>query len=187
MNPVEYSAHSPRVSDADRERALDVLRESVVEGRVSQDTFVRRVERVLAAARLEELHAVLSDLPRREAVPAQTGWLMTTVTRIAAFNGRLRRAWQSERLPPLVLPAPGPLPLSIGRATGSGLRLNHASVSRRHAQLRGSASGWTLRDLGSANGTWVNGCRVTDAVRVRPGDQVSFGAMSFLLASRRED
>jgi hypothetical protein len=187
MTSVEYGFHSPRISDAERERALEVLRQGLVDGRVSQDTFVRRMELIMGAVRLPELQAAIRDLPYDEAPPARTGgWLLGTVTRLSAFNERLRRAWRSERLPQLLLPAPGPLPLSIGRASGSGLRLNHASVSRQHALLSGTGSGWVLRDLGSSNGTWVNGRRVTDTVRVRPGDHVSFGAMAFRLSARNE-
>ncbi|MGP3970697.1 FHA domain-containing protein [Streptomyces sp. 6N223] len=188
MTSVEYGSHAPRVSDAERERALAVLRQGLVDGRVSQDTFVRRMELILAAVRLPELNDAIRDLPYQEPAPQRTGgWFLATVTRLSAFNERMRRAWQSERLPQLLLPAPGPLPLSIGRASGSGLRLNHASVSRQHATLRGTGTGWTLRDLGSSNGTWVNGLRVTDSVRVRPGDHVSFGAMAFRLAAPSQE
>jgi hypothetical protein len=191
MASVEFSPGppAPRVSDADRERALDVLRESLVEGRVSEDTFERRTERVLMARWLNELHAALSDLPYREprgplAARRPGGWLVETVTRVATFQQRLRLAWQAQRLPQLVLPAPGPTPLSIGRATGSALRLTDASVSRHHAHLLSTGVGWLLRDLGSSNGTWVNGRRVVDALPVGPGDQVRFGAVSFRLAAR---
>jgi len=41
---------------------------------------------------------------------------------------------------------------------------------------------WILRDLGSTNGTTVNGRRVTGAVVVRSGDVVGFGQMSFRLS-----
>jgi pSer/pThr/pTyr-binding forkhead associated (FHA) protein len=41
-----------------------------------------------------------------------------------------------------------------------------------------------IRDLGSANGTWVNGRRVTDTLPVRPGDEVRFGAVSYRLSLR---
>lgn len=185
MTSVEYGSHAPRISDAERERALAVLRQGLVDGRVSQDTFVRRMELVLTAVRQPELHAAIGDLPYQEP-PAEPpgGWMEHTVTRMSAFSERLRRAWHSQRLPQLLLPAPGPLPLSIGRASDSGLRLNHASVSRQHATLLGTGTGWMLHDLGSFNGTWLNGRRVTGAVRVRPGDHVSFGAMAFCLAAR---
>ncbi|MDT0323148.1 DUF1707 and FHA domain-containing protein [Streptomyces millisiae] len=189
MTSVEFGAPSPRISDADRERALDVLRESVVEGRVSQDTFERRVEQVLAARWLDELYAVLGDLPDRR--PPRVGrsgnWLVTQVTRVAALRQRLRLAWEAERLPRLLLPMPGPVPLTIGREAGCGLRLSDSSVSRHHARLFSTPAGWLLHDLGSVNGTWVNDRRVTGGAPVRPGDQVRFGAVSFVLVEGDPD
>ncbi|MBB0232260.1 FHA domain-containing protein, partial [Streptomyces calidiresistens] len=113
------------------------------------------------------------------------GRLVRAVGRLSAFRERLRHAWRQERLPELLLPVPGPHPMSIGRAPGSVLRLNDASVSRFHAQLHAvPGGGWSLRDLGSANGTWVNGRRVTGAVPVAPGDRVRFGGTAFRLAAR---
>ncbi|GAA1911485.1 DUF1707 and FHA domain-containing protein [Streptomyces sodiiphilus] len=181
MTSLENGAVPPRVSDAERERALEVLREGVTHGRVSQDTFLRRMELVMSARFPGELHAVLHDLPQPERRP---GALVRAVGKVAALRQRMRSAWTVEQLPPLLLPEPGPHPLSIGRAPGSVLRLSHHSVSRFHAQLSSTGGGWMLRDLGSANGTWVNGGRVTGAVRVRPGDHVQFGGVAFRLAAR---
>ncbi|WP_165986435.1 DUF1707 and FHA domain-containing protein [Streptomyces sp. YIM 98790] len=180
MTSLEPSAYPPRVSDADRERALTVLRESFAEGRVSQDTFQRRMEVVYGARRPDELTAVLIDLPYRE----KRGRLVRAVARVAALRSSVHRAWRAERLPQLMLPDAGPHPMSIGRAPGQMLRLTHGSVSRYHAQLSSGTAGWQLRDLGSANGTWVNGVRVTGSVPVRPGDQVRFGDVEFRLAAR---
>lgn len=181
MTSIEFAAQPPpRVSDADRERALQVLREGAAAGRVSQDTFMRRMEAVLQAQRAEELQAVLYDLPGR----ARRGaWLYRAVGRLSALPVSLRRAWQAERVPELMLPVPGPHPLSIGRAPGSVLRLSDATVSRFHAQLSSSGDGWSLRDLGSSNGTWVNGRRVTGKTAVHPGDQVRFGRTGFRLTA----
>lgn len=180
MSSVESSAHPPRVSDADREHALGILRESAVLGRVSQHTFERRMEVVLHARQPDELRAVLHDLGPAE---SSRGALVRAVGRMSSFSARLRSAWYAERLPELLLPAPGPYPLSVGRAPGSVLRLNDGTVSRSHAQLRNSGGGWHLRDLGSANGTWVNGRRITGSVPVRPGDQVRFGQVAFRLTA----
>jgi pSer/pThr/pTyr-binding forkhead associated (FHA) protein len=55
------------------------------------------------------------------------------------------------------------------------------SVSRQHAELRRAGGAWLLRDLGSRNGTRVNGMRVSEEVEVRPGDRVSFGGAPFVL------
>ena len=54
------------------------------------------------------------------------------------------------------------------------------TVSRRHAELRLREGSWILRDLGSSNGTWVNGRRVMEA-EVAPGDEVVLGACRFRL------
>ncbi|NLU65850.1 DUF1707 and FHA domain-containing protein [Streptomyces sp. HNM0574] len=183
MTSLESGPNPPRVSDAERERALEVLREGAVQGRISQDTFVRRTDAVLHAQWQDDLEAVLRDLPGRR---PRGGRLTGFVGRLAAFPRTLRRAWQAERLPELLLPLQ-PQPLSIGRAPGSMLRLTHFTVSRTHAQLRTTSRGdWSLRDLGSSNGTWVNGSRLTGSVSVRPGDQVRFGQVAFRLALPRQ-
>ena len=62
----------------------------------------------------------------------------------------------------------------IGRSSGCHLVLGDDTVSRRHAELRLEGGRWLLRDLGSANGTLVNGRRVVEA-EVRPGDVVHLG------------
>jgi pSer/pThr/pTyr-binding forkhead associated (FHA) protein len=51
------------------------------------------------------------------------------------------------------------------------------TVSRRHAELRLVEGRWMLRDLGSTNGTWVNGRRVMEA-EVAPGDELQLGAVT---------
>lgn len=53
--------------------------------------------------------------------------------------------------------------LRIGRADDCGLRLDHASISRAHAELSEHGGAWQLRDLGSKNGTFVDGTPVAQA------------------------
>ncbi|MGH3312097.1 MAG: FHA domain-containing protein [Streptomyces sp.] len=182
MTSLESGAYPPRLSDADRERALEVLREGAAQGRISQETFLHRTDAVLHAQWHGELYAVLHDLPARR---PRGRWFVSVVARLSAFPGAMRKAWQSERLPELLLPTSAPYPYSIGRAPGSMLRLSHYTVSRSHAQLRSTGDGWKLRDLGSSNGTWVNGSRVTGSTGVRPGDVVRFGQIGFRLALPR--
>jgi hypothetical protein len=177
----EFQTCSARLSDAERDKALRVLRDGVALGRLSHDTFVRRMELALAARRADELAALTSDLPTEGRL---SRLVFGTVEAVSGFTVRLRRAWQAERLPKLLLPHPGHgHPLRIGRDPASGLRLSHESVSRVHAELRRQGAVWVLRDLGSTNGTTVNGRRVTGEAVVREGDLVGFGQMSFRLSA----
>ena len=50
--------------------------------------------------------------------------------------------------------------LGIGRADDSGLKIDHPSVSRMHAELRQRLEAWSLQDLGSKNGSFVDGERL---------------------------
>lgn len=68
----------------------------------------------------------------------------------------------------------------IGRGSDCDLVLNEPEMSRRHAILENTPQGLYLRDLGSANGTSVNGQLVRDIV-LRPGDQVAFDQNRFLV------
>ncbi|MFJ2861591.1 FHA domain-containing protein [Kitasatospora sp. NPDC087314] len=168
-----------RPSDAERDQALGVLKDGAGSGRLSHDTFLGRMEIVLHATSRGELDEAMSGLPTGNPVERL---LLRTVGRISAFGDRLSRAWRAERLPGLSLPETGAGQLTIGRVIGSGLRLHDASVSRKHAELRHEGGGWVLYDLGSTNGTHVNGRRIAGGVRVRPGDQVRFGNLEFRLA-----
>ncbi|MCX5375189.1 DUF1707 and FHA domain-containing protein [Streptomyces sp. NBC_00091] len=180
----EFPAYpAPRLSDAERDRALGQLREGAALGKLSHDTFLRRMELALVARRSEDLAVLLADLQSREG--PETPWtsrLFGWVGRASAVSAGVRRAWQAERLPKLLFPHPAAGPLRIGRDPGNGLRLSHDTVSRAHAELSMRDGMWLLRDLGSTNGTTVNGRRVTGAAVVRPGDQVGFGQMSFRLS-----
>lgn len=71
-------------------------------------------------------------------------------------------------------------PLVLGRALSSDLPVLDPTVSRRHAELLVESSAVQVRDLGSSNGTFVNGDRITTA-RVGSGDHVIFGKMVFEL------
>lgn len=72
----------------------------------------------------------------------------------------------------------------IGRGATSDLALTDPGVSRRHASLSRQDGAWCVEDLGSANGTLVNGWRVTRPTRLKPGDVVGIGAV---LAEFSED
>jgi DNA-binding NtrC family response regulator len=68
-------------------------------------------------------------------------------------------------------------PLVVGRAAEGGLQLLDEKVSREHCVIAPEGTGHTLEDLGSRNGTWLNGQRLPPrtSTSLRPGDHVSVG------------
>lgn len=134
----EFNTYPARLSDVERDKALKVLRDGVAMGRLSHDTFVRRMELALSARRADELAALTADLPSESRL---SRLVFGTVEAVSGFTVRLRRAWQAERLPKLLLPHPGSgHPLRIGRDPANGLRLTHETVSRVHAELSHQAA-----------------------------------------------
>lgn len=170
-----------RASDADRDRVIAELTEQFAAGRLSQDTFAARVDVALHARGQGELHGLLADLPQQRRLGAAVR---------AACAGVCRRAlgvadrWTRKMPAPLVLPAGPQLRFTIGREPACDLTLADETVSRLHASLIRHEGNWLLDDLGSTNGTLLNGWRVTAPTPVAPGDRVSFGAANFVLTAR---
>jgi hypothetical protein len=70
--------------------------------------------------------------------------------------------------------------LIIGREAGSDVVVNHPEVSRRHASLTWDGRQFIIQDLGSANGTFVNGVRLTAPQVLQPGDVIGLGQVVLL-------
>jgi FHA domain len=71
------------------------------------------------------------------------------------------------------------LGVSIGRGDDMDIVIDNVSVSRRQARIEMTAGGqWVVTDLNSANGTFVNGQRLTAARPLSRGDEISFGKFS---------
>src|SRR5262245_34109530 len=62
----------------------------------------------------------------------------------------------------------------IGRSSKNDLALDQESVSRHHARITRAREGWSIRDLGSTNGTYVNDLPIQEKP-LRDGDQVKIG------------
>jgi hypothetical protein len=75
-------------------------------------------------------------------------------------------------------------PITIGRLSTNDIVLADSNVSRRHAELRQESGTWTLVDLGSTNGTLVNG-KLAKQHALRDGDRISFGTKALLFKSSR--
>ncbi|MGA7194653.1 MAG: FHA domain-containing protein [Anaerolineales bacterium] len=71
--------------------------------------------------------------------------------------------------------------LTIGRDSNNGVAINDAEISRKHARLTFQGGKYVLEDLGSTNGTFVNGQRLAGPVVLKSGDVVSLGEQIVLM------
>lgn len=96
--------------------------------------------------------------------------------RLRGIKGEVEgKVWESESI------------LRAGRLATLEIVLEDASVSRRHAEIRTSPAGWRVRDLGSTNGTWVNGARLGPGESpVRQNDIIRFGNINLVVDSLKE-
>jgi hypothetical protein len=166
-----------RASDAEREVVLTELGEGFAQGRLSHETFVYRVEATLRARHQDELDDQLADLPGRRPGPT----LLARVRRRCAAAWAAVDDWVRPGPPVLLLPAaPGPR-YTIGREWSCDMSIADMTVSRWHADLHWAAGAWRLADLGSLNGTRLNGWRISEPAPVHPGDLVTFGTVTYVL------
>jgi pSer/pThr/pTyr-binding forkhead associated (FHA) protein len=90
-------------------------------------------------------------------------------------------------MPTLLAMSVGPdIPLdrdvvTVGRHPECDIRLGSLRVSRRHCIITTDRGDVVVQDLGSTNGTWINGRRVA-AAQIRPGDEVSIADARYLMA-----
>jgi hypothetical protein len=185
-----------RASDAERDLAIGHLRDRFAEGRLSQETFLVRMDAAMHAKDRADLSVLFTDLPGAYPQPAPPARRRRLGEHLVMIRQALTRHVRAARppmaqiaapqpeLPPLWLPPQGDRRFTIGRALACDFTLADLSVSRWHARLYRKDDDWLLSDLGSTNGTRLNGWRVTTGVPVRPGDQVSFGSVSFVISDR---
>ena len=76
--------------------------------------------------------------------------------------------------------------LAVGRSSDSDICIPIDEISRHHARLQNSAGGVVVEDLGSANGTFVNDQRIHTGAVLKPGDEVRFDTVRFLLMAPGE-
>jgi pSer/pThr/pTyr-binding forkhead associated (FHA) protein len=76
-----------------------------------------------------------------------------------------------------------PAGATIGRGRASDVVLDDPNVSRQHAEIRPRGGSWVITDLGSTNGSQLNGRRLDGSEVLRSGDEIELGAstMTFTL------
>jgi len=99
------------------------------------------------------------------------------------FNivGQLKQAATGPGMGSLVLPSGERVyvndqPVTIGRLPECAVAVNDSNISRRHAEVRAGATAYVVVDLGSTNGTMINGVKISGEQRLRDGDIISVGA-----------
>ncbi|MEO9171306.1 MAG: FHA domain-containing protein [Candidatus Baltobacteraceae bacterium] len=106
--------------------------------------------------------AVVASRPR-DSVPQESGALHPVRLNLRIVEMGAMRSFE------------GVCPLTIGRAPEVELPVRDAEVSRQHARLETHGKVVYLRDLGSSNGTFLNGRRIDRAIEIRPGDEIDIG------------
>jgi hypothetical protein len=69
----------------------------------------------------------------------------------------------------------GPAGATIGRSRQCDVVLEDANISRQHAEIRPRGGSWVLTDLGSTNGSSINGRRIDHPEVIKPGDEIEIG------------
>ena len=90
----------------------------------------------------------------------------------------------NESYPPILIDPLGEavsltLPAILGRAADCSVVIADRRASRRHAEVCRQEEGFSLRDLGSTNGTWLNGHRLSVPALLRDGDVIEIGSARF--------
>lgn len=68
----------------------------------------------------------------------------------------------------------------VGRDESADVLIDNPSVSRRHAEIKLSDSGWVVEDLGSSNGTYFKGQKIQGSQSIGLGDEIGFGKFSIV-------
>jgi hypothetical protein len=157
-----------RASDRTRHRTTAALARATGEGFLSIDTLSMRLDAAFSARDVDRLDRLVGDLPWYRRPPGAV----------------LRALWRwliEPADPPARLIAPEEADvLVIGRGSDCDIPLLDRAVSRHHARLRRTPEGWDVLDLGSTNGTWLNGRRIVRAV-AQPGDELQVADSRVLL------
>ena len=127
---------------------------------------------------LAGMQLAVTDRPVQQAeraTPMTETILLTNIADLSALLPRLRvrSGPRPGRMLQLRFPA-----TSFGRGPENDYRLTEEEMaSRQHCVIEGSEKRFLLRDLGSTNGTFVNGNRVEGEIELRPGDVIRIGKM----------
>src|SRR5580693_2353253 len=181
MQPIEISHRMLR--------EMDLGRRVGVRGLIAPNHFAVSVSRAdldRFEGFTDALVQELAESARQHA--ANEGYTFAGPVEVELFESKRLKAgrvdivasfFEGDVRPSLVLPDGKAMPISatplvIGRLPECAVVLGDTNISRRHAQVAMDDGAVVVSDLGSTNGTFVNGRRITRAT-VRPGDEITVG------------
>jgi hypothetical protein len=185
LRPVELGRRLVR--EMDDERTVDVRGRTVVPNHFTVE--LASSDHAQFADIADTLARELADAAREHARdegysflgPVEVDLVTSDGMRTGAFqiSARMKQGEGGAGVGSLVLPTGERVPLgehvlTIGRLPESNIVLADPNVSRSHAEIRPRGLGYVLVDLGSTNGSRVNGVRVGEHVLV-DGDELAFG------------
>ena len=187
IRPIELGRRL--VSEMDEQRSVDVKGRRIV----PNDFLIHLSPRDLAG--FDDIHDVLQaelveaarEYAREEGYhfmgPVRVQLAGDDQQRAGRFTvvATLRQSSGGVGAGSLVLPSGqrislGDRPVTVGRQSDCTIPLNDQNVSRRHAQITPGRGAYVIADLGSTNGTMLNGTRITGEQRLNDGDILSFGS-----------
>jgi hypothetical protein len=185
LRPVELGRRLVR--EMDDERTVDVRGRTVVPNHF--DVELAATDHAQFADIADTLARELADAAREHARdegysflgPVEVEITTSDTMKTGAFqiSARMKQGEGGAGAGSLVLPTGDRVPLgehviAVGRLPESNIVLADPNVSRAHAEIRPQGLGYVLVDLGSTNGTRVNGVRVSEHV-LTDGDEIAFG------------
>ena len=186
IRPIELGRRLVR--EMDDQRSIDVKGRRIVPNDFTvvlsaiDHTSFNDIEDALVA----ELTEAAREYAREEGYhfmgPVTVQLAVDNSLRTGRFNivSQLKQATTGPGMGSLVLPSGQRVDLgatvTVGRLPECTISINDSNISRNHAEVKAGPSAYVVVDLGSTNGTMVNGVRITGEQRLRDGDIISFGS-----------
>ncbi len=187
IRPIELGRRLVR--EMDDQRSVDVKGRRIVPNDFTvvlsaiDHTSFNEIEDALVA----ELAEAAREYAREEGYhfmgPVTVQLAVDNSLRSGRFNivSQLKQAATGPAMGSLVLPSGnrvdlGTSTVTVGRLPECTISINDSNISRNHAEVKAGKTAYIVTDLGSTNGTMVNGVRIVGDHPLRDGDIISFGS-----------
>jgi len=187
IRPIELGRRLVR--EMDDQRSVDVKGRRIVPNdfKVALSAIDHASFNEIEDALVAELTEAAREYAREEGYhfmgPVSVQLIVDNELRGGRFNivSQLKQAASGPGMGSLVLPSGkrvdlGTATVTVGRLPECTISINDSNISRNHAEVRAGQTAFIVYDLGSTNGTMVNGIKIVDEHRLRDGDIISFGS-----------